>query len=1332
MQDSRIGKFRCYGLALLLAWLAGELFKVVSDAFFPEAKLLESLANWALARYPELMPFVPAGGEFNGNGALTVVVFAASLWLAQSDWLKRIDWVLFSAFDSQTFLPIPRRTGLLAWNLYQSKASGDTPLLFTQTRERETAQKRVWDELDAWLHEGLGERHWGWFWRKPTLPLPFSFALLLGPNGMGKTQLACELGRSLAQTERLAGLSSTDWQERLQAWRVVLSACLRRLHLHRQLDEPWDAALWPKDSAIALKRLENWQPRRPTLIIVDEPIDKDWGLIDLLQAHSPQFSHPVRLLFIDQCQPPNKVLEPFPNPNEGNVYGARSLLEEFAFTINNVRPLRPWLDQPVDAPANMPKAIVGTGELVRFLDVVDGNPVLTALGVHWLAKPGHRLSQLTESQAEIEERHLKPNARHRLLDERLQELMKSFQSGGAVSAKLFRAIGCATLVGGLDIKKAREVFDFDQIGPDIANLFPHIQQTGVLPPIKPAMVGDRFLTHLGYGLPNLMVWTEAQVVPALAELVSLAWQLNPAGMQRTLARRSQRWNLQDEDGRSKDLLGQALQTPPEPHNEQQAYDLSSFFAEVTISHDGDLASANSMLAKAQPLISAGQAIRFLAELKTLGDGVDADALPLACVYCASADHALNLNPQDPALLDRILNQLEHILPRVGVRGYPVPGSAEALFDAFSRLLNNAVLQALGEDPAGLARLHRQLAEPLFRIRYFVRPQLAAPLVLRLAEAYPVKPIWPGVWQLMADALQGETERCQAQADVLLAKVGEDIALWVWSYLTYAYGIKLEIKPCRQAVEQLETLCTQERWLADNTAQTIRSRAWGYLAWVYGMQKDAENVIGVIAKIEVVAKLPACQQNPRIQSDYAAVWRRLAYVYSEQGDVKNTVKAVAQVESFFSQECLRYDRLEQWQLSEAYNWLAFVHSQQNNLEQTQEVVQRVEAIAGLPAYMKNRDIQLYRAAVWCALAKVCSELGDTKQTHAIAEQLDRLFGQGYWLHDAELQQRLAQAWRHLVHAHNNTGEANTGATDLAAIRAAVARVEQISGQARWLRVQPLQLERLNAWAVLADVYSKRLDVEKTRWMVDKVESIAANWPNDVELQANCADAWQWLAWAYLKQRNITGLRRVRQQVGRIVRRRTWRENPELQLERIKVWRHLAWAYYFQGYVAKTAWAVRRVELLAGRPGFRLQREIQVERGEAWRALVAVHAKHQDITQTRRALAHLANIVRHWRLDSRLQLELANGYAQLATVYSQTISTVTSAKNVNPAVTRYKNPNSSALIEARRAVQKLEAICTRFANDPEFRSLAEQARSHLGRILADVTCGVVQNGGQGPRS
>src|SRR5215472_1618266 len=254
------------------------------------AEAAKKLVDWltGLPTVGDPIKGVIKGVEWVVGDRPAVAVFVATAaisWARAKNLAERLHDRAFAEFDSDTLTPIRRPRPFDPLRGAAGLEKSDIPMPWLEPVDG--PRKAAWDALHefAWAGTVSVERH-RWFGRPET---PFGWTLVMGRPGSGKSRLAVEFARALANRKAFGGdRPEHGWLAHLSVrWRVdVLLSRLRH-------DDPWDAGwlrperlqpgLIPDDDAYPewrargkvetwlLDRLEKWRPRRPTILLLDDP-----------------------------------------------------------------------------------------------------------------------------------------------------------------------------------------------------------------------------------------------------------------------------------------------------------------------------------------------------------------------------------------------------------------------------------------------------------------------------------------------------------------------------------------------------------------------------------------------------------------------------------------------------------------------------------------------------------------------------------------------------------------------------------------------------------------------------------------------------------------------------------------------------------------------------------------------------------------------------------------------------------------------------------------------------------------------------------------------------
>ncbi len=595
---------------------------------------------------------------------------------------------LFDEFNDDVFLPV-RRPG--------TEVQGQTPLPWVEPSAAlgSTDRLHVWNELGAWVVKGSDMGTDG------TAAVPFSWALLVGRPGAGKSRTADEFARLLARRDMLGNAASLDrtFQGHLRRARLRIGATWRRARRRPLPDDPWDAGRPAHrrgagheliaDSADYKGCFDLWQPRAPTLIVFEDPRAEEaahlirWLTAKLVpggrDATEMPYKFPVRLLIVNQTLPADLKLQP------GSDGRWNSQLPHMGVT--------PWLVNE--------RSYLGTAEWKALLrrrfgaddwrrwGVPDadfqrltrgGHPLLLESLVQWLdAQTGNQapdLSQVTSAH---------------LLRDRADRVLLALQAAGIDGHAAWRVLAAATLAGGLP----RQSEDAGRPAPlDAAALqrvFPSEDVQQRIPAIRPDLIGHAFCEALVERpreegvLPPAS--DDAQDITA-QQIAVLAWQGDAYGALRTLDRLlDDRANPSSGRPRpARRRLVRALEDAPVQASGIDPAVVARAFARLHLLHGRSLATLRTWLAHAPAAAALRLATVDLFDFLDVAEDVAA-ARDVMAVYAAACERALA--PGAPAVeasaAQDLLDALLRLAGRLEDRG-DAPGPADHLVPAaYARL-----------------------------------------------------------------------------------------------------------------------------------------------------------------------------------------------------------------------------------------------------------------------------------------------------------------------------------------------------------------------------------------------------------------------------------------------------------------------------------------------------------------------------------------------------------------------------------------------------------------------------------------------------------------------
>lgn len=545
----------------------------------------------------------------------------------------RMDARLFARFDHRALTPIHRATGMLAFCLPE-----------------QGAQRDAWERLRCWVMMDM-----------PSAGAPgplsadsaFAWTALLGPSGVGKSQLCRELARHLAQRERYGdAVTGNGFRARVVRFRAQAMRSLHRLLPFISSEEaPFDVGLVACDdrgegSAGTALALAQFRPRAPTLMLLDTPgLGVARQVIATLRAAAAEYRHPVRLLLIDEAIGLDWPLVPrvdgsFAYPDCARKFEPIVLslagfdLPWFALAVR-----RRWHHPPGQRPVLRTSQDVAVLRRPEELNALHGmlgaDPVRLSLAVHWLADDASRsVAQLSQAaledrlgNGEREDRSLAEHASASMaadLAEGLHVALRALEGPDAAGG-LGCALACATLGHGLPL--TRQVCTLFAVGGRRERYRDWLRSRSAdsalwLPALSPRPLAEAFVERVRQRefsrSPELF----------LRQVVQGALDLRPAGTLKTLVR----------GGSMARAVVSALSSKPEPA--APGLHLIHFYGAAAAA----LAGEEALLMRAQCLAATmdesqlGRAVTSLERARFCCRAVQ--PLALGAVYAALAQRIL--------------------------------------------------------------------------------------------------------------------------------------------------------------------------------------------------------------------------------------------------------------------------------------------------------------------------------------------------------------------------------------------------------------------------------------------------------------------------------------------------------------------------------------------------------------------------------------------------------------------------------------------------------------------------------------------------------------------
>ena len=550
-------------VALAAFWALGFLVIWLDPAYAdPDKTVLETLllwlnatrlGGWFLIDLDEPGPFGISEWILAHPALSAILVGTALAAIFAIGWAGKAYRRFFAPFATNLFSPLPplkaidplRPLGKLAEN---DQAAHADPLPWRVTPASPMGE--AWTALKTFAENPDGlQRH------------KLDYQVLIGRPGSGKSRLSVEFLRAMGGLTAMPAPSTapstyafneTVWEELWRkmsslfaAWRQDLASWWHVQVLCRPCreGEPWDVG-WIDPHAHAKAAMEarasleeiapllrEWQPRRPTLLLLDDPYRGDaLQTLRALNEHARQFRHPVRLLIVDQSIPGDLEAD----WQDGGWAFQRfstsaqpiELRQAHAFTAEDIRVLR----YTVMGDA-CPSDLRSDAGVKHFLIKTRGNPLVSELAFTWLREPEHTLHDMT---------------RPALLRKRAQRIVEALRAAGISEAGL-APIAAATIAhvhlpravfeaqereatgARVIARSALAVFERFQVPVESAALARAFAlEVGrlhrALPPVRPEMIGMAFVSEVFAKLGT----------ESAERILKAAWELDPYGTLRTV------------------------------------------------------------------------------------------------------------------------------------------------------------------------------------------------------------------------------------------------------------------------------------------------------------------------------------------------------------------------------------------------------------------------------------------------------------------------------------------------------------------------------------------------------------------------------------------------------------------------------------------------------------------------------------------------------------------------------------------------------------------------------------------------------------------------------
>jgi hypothetical protein len=1057
-----------------------------------------------------LIPFSDKIDKVLGPGstetlAPQLIAFVGGGWVL---WKGRslVRWIVnhgSPTLDSELFRPISRPGAVDPLWLPALGADTEVQPLPWVTPPRDSPRGAVWVNLIKFLTKDVGDGRFNLLGRPKTPFDRFRWTMLSGEPGSGKTRMATEICRARA---RLELLGDDRAESKVARGRLAWGAWLRSVwpfarrreaampeqseHAPWRDADPWDAWWILATSELKgirhekrnrfdtglLDRLQGWRPRRPTVLLLDDPRSNDAGnVIGALLKSEARYRHPVRLIVVSQTLPQELELKLH---SDGWVAGLRGFAEpvlslDLGATVSPAEVRRMFGGLHLSGHFSGWKPT--DDNVHRLLVRARGNALLVCLALRDIQRrPKVEVSSASE-----------------LLLERAERIEEALQAAGVGTPEHLQAIAWATLAGGegSDLELREELLDlWPKFDPANLQYVPNLRGAWSLPAppmVRPEPIGDAF-ARLVLSNKRCDPLTRRRVIAA-------AWRANPAGMlsaSRRLAARDDPLAAELRAGPPEDIglepldlaLAYALAATriprPEwdareiPHQfravlaamrriralppDQAASGLGRFVDLLDVPHAvavvrgratlfliclailRGLQDESSWQDPSQANVARAQLIRIFELLRHWGTNPYRDLirLPVSRVLGALAGRVV-LSLGSP-LAQSYADDLARAAWRAGFVG---PGTTAVVLSH----LYYGLLRSTSFSPLALARGNRLLA---MAVTLLGGGHAARTLVDRIAHALPgdvgdcehAATRVDDIARPFAGNREFELERAQAWRHVAYARGGDvvgcehaatrvdDIArpfagnrefelerAQAWRHVGYAR--RDEVVGCERAAAHVDDVARP--FAGDREFELERAQAWGHVA--YARRDDVAGCEYVATCVDDIIRHFAGDSG--FELERAKAWGQVSYAYASRGDVAGCDSAATRVDGIVR----RFAGDREFELRRAHAWVHVVWARRNDGTGCERVAAHVDQIAR--PFAGELLFELLRALTWLVVS--CAHRGDDVRCEHAATQVDDIARP--FAGDREFELKRALAWRFVAYArHGDVAGCEDAATQLDSI------------------------------------------------------------------------------------------------------------------------------------------------------------------------------------------------------------------------------------------------------------------------------------------------------------
>jgi hypothetical protein len=1259
--------------------------KKTFDFFAEELGPLPKIVAWLLSQ----VGLIPDSQTAVAIIACLVGVATALTTRVVTNWPRSLQERFFAPFDDRVLSKIRAPSAIDPLRgrtrVADERASDIRPLEWfrpmpAREGEQETYRWRMWSQLTNFAFEGV-EPDGTLFSRRPITP--FRYTVIFGANGYGKSRFAVEFARALAH-RRVFGDSARLAAKRGRLSHIWLWFKFQGLHPsvfgQVRASDPWDAGwLAPEqhraDPALDwteraeagasswIKDLRNWRPRRPTILLMDDPksaIDFALVLDALSRATGEDFSHPVRLMFVSPDQPASLGIS---IGNDGEWRSAK--LAPFSAPVI-------FDDRALMSVAEIRRAGAGVPEidnaeaLERFWLVTGGMPLFVELGFDYLRR-GRKLAEMS---------------RDVLTDERAERLYQALSRAGSSSnGRAALAVACVAAGAYVPtLKKFGFAISDDEIAGLKLALPTYDWADNYIPPIRPEAIA--------LALARRVVDDRDCSESGAASIVHAAWKVGAFAMLRAAQRLGGR-----RVGGQLTNLGRLLARPPDALSlGLEAADLAMAYAlnGASISRidwaAGDYAIGVGLEPTAHELVarlSGDEAFNFadgfLRKLFLNGEGRVLRPAVANRLAAAALRRALSSDwPQSAELLETFLT-LWSFLPRTWDFR---PGFKDAMSADLGATIGDAFIRISKGEDSYFAKAYALARGARFAWKCARKAHDCAIALDDLARHPRNADAGSMNRKYAALIYRFGTYLAEQQVFALPTRTSNDETVereraFAWRHVVWAYAQTPDAEECERAADRVDTIARP--FMGKEEFEKERAEAWRHVGWAYAQAADTEECERAADRVDTIARPFIGKEE--FEKERAEAWRQVAWAYAHAPDAEKCKRAADHVD-MIAQPFMGKEEFEK-ERAGAWRDVAWVYTQAPDAEECERAADRVDTIA--EPFMGKEEFEKERAEAWRDVAWAYAHAPDAEECKRAADRVDTIARP--FIGKEEFEKERADAWRQV-------GWAYAQAADAEECKRAADHVDTIARP--FMGKEEFEKKRAEAWRDVAWAYAQAPVAEECERAADRVDTIARPFIGKEEFEKERAEAWRQVAWAYAHAPDAEKCKRAADRVDTIARPFMGKE--EFEKERAEAWRQVAWAYAHAPDAEECKRAADHVDVIV-RP-FMGKEEFEKKRAEAWRDVASAYAHAPDAEECRRAADRVDTIARPFTGKEEFEKKRAEAWRDVASAYSE----LRDAEN------------------CERSTDVVDAIASRFVHEPSSRTFEEErARAHLGMALCHRALG-----------